>query len=70
MVLLTKRKIASSGAFLRNSSEDEIVIRTSYVQGGWHDIEFDANRAGFNVYRFTCKELEGFSECYKFIRKK
>ncbi len=70
MVLLTERKIANIGAFLRNSLEDEIVIRTSYMDAGWHDIEFDANRAGFNVYRFINKELQGFNECYRFVRKK
>jgi hypothetical protein len=59
-------------AYLKNTKEDEIVVRTSHVMGGWHDNEFDANAAGFNIHRFNNKEMEArheFSECYHLIRK-
>ena len=58
--------------FLKTTKLDKLVIRTSKVMGGWHDNEFDANAAGFNIYRFISRELEDrheFSECYKFVRK-
>lgn len=59
--------------YLKATTEDEIVVRTSRVKGGWHDNEFDANAAGFDICRFNNKELEArheFSECYRLTRKK
>lgn len=60
-------------AYLKAAKEDIIIIRTTYVRGyGWHDVEFDAARAGFNTYRTFYKPYEEkheFSECYKFVRK-
>ena len=54
--------------FLRNTGADEIIGRTTYFSGGWHDIEFDANRAGFNILRFINEEYvrnHTFAECYR-----
>lgn len=59
-------------SFLKSTTEDEIIIRTTYVKGGWHDNEFDAHAAGFNIYRFTNPEMAArhqFAECYHLIRK-
>ena len=58
--------------YLQNTEADEIIIRTTHVKGGWHDNEFDANRAGFNITRFINPEYEAkheFSECYRLTRK-
>lgn len=62
-------KINNLYSYLKNTKENEIIIRTSMVTGGWHDNEFDANAAGFNISRFTNKEMTGFNECYKITRK-
>lgn len=70
--MFEKRTIRNLYKYLKETTEDEIVVRTSYVKGGWHDNEFDANAAGFNIYRFINPELEArheFAECYKFVRK-
>lgn len=59
-------------SYLKHTDADEVVIRTSQVRGGWHDIEFDANAAGFNITRFINPEYEArhqFPECYKFWRR-
>lgn len=53
--------------FLRKTTATEIILRTSRVAGCWHDNEFDAHRAGFDIYRFFDKELDErgeFCECY------
>lgn len=58
--------------FLKCTDADEIIVRTSRVRGGWHDNEFDANAAGFNICRFINPEYEArheFSECYKLTRR-
>ncbi|MBR0075680.1 MAG: hypothetical protein IJP96_08010 [Synergistaceae bacterium] len=58
--------------FLKKTTENEIVIRTTRCKGGWHDNEFDANLAGFNICRFINEEMRErgeFSECYRFTRK-
>lgn len=50
----------------------EILMRTTYAGTGWHDVEFDANSAGYNVYRVVSPELEArheFAKCYKFVLK-
>lgn len=51
---------------------DEIVVLTTQVMGGWDDNKFDANQAGFDVYRFIDKAREvnhKFAECYKFTKR-
>ncbi len=70
-----QEKIGNLGMFLRNYKEDTLVIRTTYVEGGWHGVEFDARKAGFGVKRdwLTAEELATvpgtFSEIYVFTRK-
>ncbi len=57
--------------FLRNTDADEIIARTTYIPGGWHDIEFAANRAGFSICRFINEEYvrsHTFAECYRLTR--
>lgn len=59
-------------AYLKATTEDEIIVRTSRVKGGWHDNEFDANLAGFDIQRFINPELTArheFDECYRLTRK-
>lgn len=58
--------------FLKNTKEDEIIVRTTRVAGGWHDNEFDAHSAGFAIRRFINPEMVArheFAECYKLVRK-
>lgn len=72
-ITLEYQTIQNIGDFLRSTEYDEIVVLTSRVKGGWHDVEFSANRAGFSVSRFRNPEFEKrrmFSECYRFTRKK
>ena len=67
------RTIENLYTYLRKSTEDEIIVRTSRVKGGWHDNEFDANAAGFDICRFTNPVFEAqrtFSECYRLTRRK
>lgn len=59
-------------SYLKNTTEDEIIVRTTRVDGGWHDNEFAAHAAGFNICRFINPEYEArheFAECYKLTRK-
>ena len=66
------RTIENLYTYLRKSTEDEIIVRTSRVNGGWHDNEFDANAAGFDICRFTNPVFEAqrtFSECYRLTRR-
>lgn len=59
-------------ALLRNTDADEIIARTTYIPGGWHDNEFDANRAGFSICRFINEEYvrnHTFAECYRLSRR-
>jgi len=66
------RPVADLRAFLRNTDADEIIARTTYFRGGWHDNEFDANRAGFNICRFINEEYvrnHTFAECYRLTRR-
>jgi len=68
---MTTTKIANLYSFLKHTDLDDILLRTSYVDGCWHDNEFDAHRAGFNIYRITDEELEArheFSTCYHLVR--
>ena len=64
--------IRSLYSYLKNTDADEIIVRTTRVEGGWHDNEFDANAAGFNIVRFQNPEYlakHQFAECYKLTRK-
>lgn len=70
--LEVKGKIRNLFCFLKSTDADEIVIRTSLVVGGWHDNEFDAHAAGFEINRFINPEYASrheFVECYRLIRK-
>lgn len=70
--MIEKNIIRNLYAYLMNTKEDEIIIRTTYVEGGWVDNEFDAHLAGFNIVRFINPEYKAkheFSECYKLTRK-
>lgn len=56
-----------------NTKENEIIVRTSHVKGGWYDNELDAHLAGFDIERFINPEYEAkheFSECYRLTRSK
>ena len=64
--------IQSLYSYLKTTNADEITVRTTHVKGCWHDNEFDAHAAGFEIYRFNNPEYEArheFSECYKLIRR-
>ena len=66
------RPVSDLRTFLRNTEADEIIARTTYFSGGWHDTEFDANRAGFNICRFIKEEYvrnHTFAECYRLTRR-
>ena len=66
------RKITNLRTFLENQTADRIIIRTTYCSGGWHDNEFDAHRAGFNIRRIQNPEWEAkheFAEAYLLTRK-
>lgn len=70
--MIEKKTIRNLYSYLINTKEDKIIIRTSYVKGGWDDNELDAHLAGFNIVRFINPEYEAkheFSECYKLTRK-
>ena len=59
--------------YLKATKADEVIVRTSRVAGGWHDNEFDAQAAGFDICRFINPEYEArreFSECYRLTRRK
>lgn len=60
-------------SYLKNNKNDSIIVRTTYAGGGWHDVEFDAHQAGFDIYRVNSPDMASrreFSECYLFKRKK
>lgn len=70
--MIEKKIVRNLYSYLINTKENEIIIRTSYVKGGWCDNELDAHLAGFNIVRFINPEYEAkheFSECYKLTRK-
>lgn len=67
-----KSRISNLYAYLKKTDADVVVVITSLVSGGWHDNEFDAHAAGFEIVRFQNPELAAqhkFSECYKFTRR-
>ena len=59
-ITLTHR-LSDLGAFLRGTDADEIIARTTYIPGGWHEAEFVANRAGFKISRFI---HEDYTYCF------
>lgn len=70
--MFTNETIHNLYTYLKATKEDEIVVRTSRVKGGWHDNEFDAQAAGFDICRFINPALEArheFAECYRLTRK-
>lgn len=70
--MIEKKTVRNLYAYLMNTKENEIIIRTSHVKGCWNDNEFDAHQAGFNIVRFINPKYEAkheFSECYKLTRK-
>lgn len=67
-----KSTIRNLYTYLKNTDADEIIVRTTRCQGGWHDNEFDAHAAGFNISRFINPEYEArheFAECYRITRR-
>ena len=61
--------IKNLATYLKNTKQNVIIVRTSHVSKGFDDNCFDANMAGFDLYRFQNKELKGFQECYKMVRR-
>ena len=57
-VYVETKTIRDLSRYLRNTDKDEIIVRTTYVKTGqgWHDDEFDANRAGFSISCFINPE--------------
>ncbi len=71
-ITIEGKTIENLYGFLKQTDADEITIRTSRVRGGWHDNEFDAHAAGFNIYRFINPEYVArheFPDCYKITRR-
>ena len=59
-------------AYLKRTRENRIIVRTTYVAGGWHDNEFSAHAAGFEICRFQNPEYlarREFAECYLLTRR-
>ena len=72
MTHIETKTISNLYSYLKNATADEVIVRTSRVKGGWHENEFDANRAGFSISRFQNPEYiakHEFAECYRFVRK-
>ena len=66
------RRIENLYAYLRQTREDRIIVRTTRVAGDWHDNEFDAHAAGFEIRRFQNSEYlarREFAECYLLTRR-
>lgn len=66
------KKINNLYAYLKNYTGNRLVISTAAVIGGWHDNEFDAHAAGFNIVRFQDPEklaARKFAECYLLTRR-
>lgn len=67
-----KGRIDNLYRFLKQTTEDEIIVRTTHVSGGWHENESDAHSAGFDIYRFRNPEMEArheFADCYRLVRR-
>lgn len=66
------RRIPQLKSYLKQTREDQIIIRTSLVSGGWHDNEFDAHAAGFEISRFQNPKYiarHEYAECYLLTRR-
>ena len=66
------RHVENLYAYLKRTREDRIIVRTTYVAGGWHDNEFSAHAAGFEIRRFQNPEYlarREFAECYLLTRR-
>lgn len=63
--------IKNIASYLKSTKENVVIIRSSHVKTGqgFDDDRFDANMAGFDLYRFQNTELTGFQECYKMVRR-
>ena len=70
---MTEEKFVSNlYEYLMNTKENEIIIRKTYVKGGWYDNEFAAHAAGFNISTFINPAYEAkheYSDCYRLNRK-
>ena len=65
------RHIENLYAYLKRTREDRIIVRATYVAGGWHENEFSAHAAGFEICRFQNPEYlarREFAECYLLTR--
>lgn len=72
MTVTETKPIRNLYSYLKRTTADEIIVRTSRVKGGWHDNEFDANAAGFSICRFQNPDYlarHEFAECYRIWRK-
>lgn len=72
MTITETKPIKNLYSYLKNTTADEIIVRTSLCRGGWHDNEFDAQRAGFMICRFQNPVYiarHEFAECYRIVRK-
>lgn len=72
MRITETKTIRNLYSYLKKTEADEIIVRTSYVKGGWHDNELDAQLAGFDISIFQNPEYEAkhqFAECYRLTRK-
>ena len=72
MTITETKPIKNLYSYLKHTTADEIIVRTSLCRGGWHDNEFDANAAGFSISRFQNPEYiakHQFAECYRLVRK-
>lgn len=72
MKIIETKTIRNLFAYLKATKADEIIVRTTRVEGGWYDNEFDANAAGFSISRFINPEYVAkheFAECYRIVRK-
>ena len=70
-ITLTHR-LFDLGAFLQGTDADEIIARTTYIPGGWHEAEFEAHRAGFQISWFLNEAYlrnHTFAECYRLTRR-
>ena len=66
------RRIPDLYAFLRDTDADEVITRTTYIPGDWHEAEFEAHRAGFQISRFINEDYvrnHTFAECYRLTRR-
>ena len=66
------RRIENLYAYLRQTRENRIIVRTTRVAGSGHDHEFDAHAAGFEIRCFQNPEYlarREFAECYLLTRR-